>query len=339
MDLYRLIRPLLFTLDAEKAHNLVFWLSKHLQDWTNIGESRSYPGLETSLAGLQLPNPLGLAAGMDKNAQLLPLWKYLGFGFAEIGTVTLKPQEGNPKPRLFRLPESQSIFNRLGFNNDGAIAVAKRLENRPKNFIVGANIGKNKITPVDAAAKDYQECFAILSPMVDYITINISSPNTPGLRSLQDPIRLRGLLKNIAQQRSRYRQDQLPIFLKLSPDIDPSDAEEIVAIVLGEGFSGLILTNTTTDLGLLPESTRSRLGEHPGGLSGTLLFDRSFWLQQVFIKFTQGKIPIIACGGISRGVDLQKVLSHGATAAQIYTAMVYKGPTIVRECLKSISEL
>ncbi|GDX13012.1 dihydroorotate dehydrogenase [Acidobacteriota bacterium] len=338
MNLYKLIRPLLFSLDAEKAHDLVFWLSERFQDWPNGSETNTYPRLKTTLAGLSLRNPLGLAAGMDKNARLLPLWKSLGFGFAEIGTVTLKPQEGNPKPRIFRVTESQSIINRLGFNNDGALAIAKRLENRPKDFVVGANIGKNKTTPLEAAARDYQESFAILCPMVDYITINISSPNTSGLRSLQDPILLRGLLKNISHQRMQYRQDSLPIFLKLSPDIDYSDAEEIVAIVTGEGFSGLILTNTTINLDLLPASDRSWLGEHPGGLSGPLLFERSFLLQQHFLRFTKGKMPIIASGGISTGADLHKVLSNGATAAQIYTSIIYKGPKIIQECLEFVDK-
>ena len=338
MDLYKIIRPLLFSLDAEKAHNLVFWLSERFQDWPTIAEPKEYPDLKTSLAGLTLRNPLGLAAGMDKNARLLPLWKSLGFGFVEIGTVTLKPQEGNPRPRLFRVTESQSLINRLGFNNDGALAIAKRVENRPDDFVVGANIGKNKETPNEAASRDYQESFAILSPMVDYITINISSPNTPGLRSLQDPILLKELLKKISRQRSQYRQDNLPIFLKLSPDIDPLDAEEIVGIVSGEGFSGLILTNTTTDLGLLPESERSWLGEQPGGLSGPLLFDRSFWLQQHFLKFTKDKMPIISCGGITSGADLRKVLAGGAAAAQIYTSFIYQGPKVIRKCLDFISE-
>ncbi len=334
MDLYKLIRPLLFKLDPEKVHDLVMKISDFYQGFlSKNGRSNSNPDLATSLAGLALKNPLGLAAGMDKNAKLIYLWKSLGFGFVEIGTVTLKPQEGNPKPRIFRVPESQSIVNRLGFNNDGALVIAKRLQRRPNNFVVGANIGKNKSTSLEDAHREYQESFAILSPLVDYITINISSPNTPGLRSLQQPTLLKNLLRGISKLRAQHNLLNFPIFLKLSPDTDHAEAEEITTICKGEGLSGLILSNTTVNLDMLPEHTRSRLGENPGGLSGPLLFNRSYALQQHFYKFTQGNLPIIACGGISDGEQLRKVLANGASAAQIYTALIYHGPKIVPRCL------
>jgi len=347
ISLYKAIRPLLFSLQPEQAHGLVFTAGKVAQRVPGTccllraitGEL--HPDLARCVAGVDFPAPIGLAAGLDKGAELLPIWKALGFGFVEIGTVTPLPQPGNPKPRSFRIVDEELVLNRMGFNSEGAAVVAKRLKRRPKGLVVGGNIGKNKVTPDELALDDYRLAYRVIAPEVDYVALNVSSPNTPGLRRLQEPELLMPLLQGMLQTRREMGLEHQPIFLKLSPDIEPEMLDSIVDTALASGISGLIATNTTLDRGIVQSKANCAKVKSwgYGGLSGRALKPKAQAIQRRILHKLNGKIPLIACGGISAPQDALESLTMGASLAQVYTALIFQGPGLIaeiRDCMRGV---
>lgn len=343
MSLYQsIIRPLLFNMDPEKVHHLSMSglaLSTGIPGVRDImasAWSHADTSLEKKLWGLTFKNPVGLAAGFDKDALLADKWKYLGFGFVEVGTVTPRPQAGNPKTRLFRLPEDQAIINRMGFNNQGVEAMARRLERSSRGDVVlGANIGKNKVTPNEQAVDDYVICFNRLHDLVDYFVVNVSSPNTPGLRSLQErePLtRLLGTLQELNQSKATPR----PLLLKIAPDLNESQLDDIVAVAGDTQLSGLIATNTTISREGLstPKERIESIGA--GGLSGKPLTHASQEVVKYLYQQTDGKLPLVGVGGIMDGQDAKNRLEAGASLVQVYTGFVYGGPGFVKSILQHL---
>lgn len=286
------------------------------------------PVLATTLAGLALPNCVGLAAGFDKNAEVPAAMLRAGFGFVECGTVTPRPQAGNPRPRLFRLTEDRAVINRMGFNNEGLDAFTARLARRGPG-VVGANIGANKDSSDRIA--DYVTGLERVTPLCDYITVNISSPNTPGLRALQTRAALDELLGRLAEARARLTS-RPPAFLKVAPDLEPDEPGEIVAAVRRHGFDGVIVSNTTVERPAL----RSRHAEEPGGLSGAPLFERSTAVLRAF-RAADADLPLIGVGGVASGADAYAKIRAGADAVQLYSALVYEGPGLVRRIKRELA--
>lgn len=338
--MYKLIiRPILFLWNPEAAHHLVF---KALKFWMQV------PGLkylmtklyssaskkhEIQLMGLTFPNPIGLAAGFDKNAVLFEELAAFGFGFIEIGTLTPKPQPGNPAPRMFRLPEDGGLINRMGFNNEGVDAAVKLLENRKSSVIIGGNIGKNKDTPNENATDDYEICFESLFPVVDYFVVNVSSPNTPGLRALQDKEPLTKLLQNI-QQLNNSKSKRKPLLLKIAPDLTNEQLDEIIEIVKITELDGIIATNTTISRENL-KSPKSIIGEM-GGLSGKPLTSRSTEVIRYLRNKSDKNLVIIGVGGIFSSGDAKEKLNAGANLVQVYTGFIYEGPGMVKRILNDL---
>jgi dihydroorotate dehydrogenase len=329
----RLVRPLLFSLDAEAAHHLTISLLSGASYFDLA--LRTLKAFQPSpkpkaLFGLNFPNPVGLAAGLDKNGVAIPAWAALGFGFIEVGTVTAKAQQGNPKPRIFRLPEQQALINRLGFNNDGADAIAERLRRLRRSgrwpaVPVGINIGKSRATPLEHATDDYLYSFRLLRDFADYIALNVSSPNTPGLRELQEPQRLSELLQAIGREPEAGTK---PILVKLSPDLSPIELEAILAACEENAVAGIIATNTTLDHSSIPPAL-----DEDGGLSGAPLREKATaLLRQIVGKST---IPVIASGGIFDAESAQEKFQAGAQLIQLYTGFVYRGPRLLREIMKA----
>ncbi|HEY5722189.1 MAG TPA: quinone-dependent dihydroorotate dehydrogenase [Allosphingosinicella sp.] len=314
MALYPLLRPLAFALDAERAHRLTVRALKLLP---GEGPPNRDPHLAIRVAGLDFPNPIGLAAGFDKDAEVYDRMGRFGFGFAEVGTLTPLPQAGNPKPRLFRLVEDRAVINRMGFNNQGIEAAARRLARPHRGLIVGINIGANK----DSADRiaDYANAARAMAPLADYLTVNISSPNTPGLRDLQGEGALGDLLAAVIEARGAT-----PIFLKVAPDLEREQVDAIARTAIDRGIDALIVANTTISRPLLV-SNRQR---EAGGLSGAPLKELALQRLRDFRSATGGAIPLVAAGGIENGVDAWDRIRAGASLVQIYTAMVYQGPTI-----------
>ena len=327
----RLVRPLLFSLDAETAHHLTIGLLNRASQFDvalsalKLFQPRPKP---ITLFGLKFPNPIGLAAGLDKNGVALPAWAALGFGFIEIGTVTAKAQPGNPKPRIFRLPEQQALINRLGFNNDGADAIAQRLaalreSDRWPAVPVGINIGKSRTTPLEQATDDYLYSFRMLRDFADYITLNISSPNTPGLRELQEPEKLWELLHAIGKEAGTAPK---ALVVKISPDLSGVELKAILGVCEENGVSGIIATNTTLEHSSIPQQL-----DQAGGLSGAPLRDKSTELvREIAARAT---IPVIASGGIFDAESAREKLQAGAQLIQLYTGLVYRGPQLLREIM------
>lgn len=333
--LYDLIRPLVFNFDPEQAHGLTL---KTLARAEKCGVlPRVNPHTQpTTLMGLALPNPIGLAAGMDKNGECIDGLAALGFGFIEIGTVTPRPQAGNPKPRLFRSPEHQAIINRMGFNNDGIDQMIRNIARSQYRGVLGINIGKNATTPIENAADDYLICLEKAYAHASYITVNISSPNTQNLRSLQGGDELSKLLtalKNkqaaLATQHSRY----VPLAVKIAPDLDEAQIADIAHVVLQTEMDGIIATNTTIDKSALGASP---LAQEAGGLSGAPVRKPSNRVLKALAQELAGKVPIIGAGGVLSGKDAAEKIQLGATAVQIYSGMVYRGPELVKECLTAV---
>ena len=290
--------------------------------------------LEKTVFGITFKNPVGLAAGFDKNAQFIPEFASMGFGFIEIGTVTPRSQSGNPKPRLFRLTQDHALINRMGFNNDGMNKAYENLLKRPKGMIVGGNIGKNKTTPNEKAESDYLKCFEKLFRVVDYFVVNVSSPNTPDLRKLQEKEPLENLLKTL-QEANKRKPQQKPILLKIAPDLNEGQLDDILEIASSINLDGIIATNTTTDRTGLKENESSLDAIGNGGLSGAPVFQRSTEIIK-YIRQRNALIPIIAVGGIMNGNDALKKIEAGADLVQIYTGLVYRGPALIREINKAI---
>ncbi len=316
-------------LDPERAHRTAIrGLSLEL---TARQSPRNWPRLATSLAGLDLPNPLGLAAGFDKNAEALRGLSRLGFGWLEVGTITPLPQSGNPKPRIFRLPADRALINRLGFNNQGLEAAKRRLaRRRPSQGIVGANVGANK-TSKDPI-QDYIDCLAGLYSLADYFTINVSSPNTPGLRDLQGRAKLTELLQRLISTRATLEpaSGQKPLFLKIAPDLATDDEADIAEVALDLGVDALIISNTTLDR---PKDLVDRNRAESGGLSGRPLFQRSTDQLRRFYGLVGGKIPLIGVGGIDSGEHVFAKVKAGASACQLYTGFIYEGPALIPSIL------
>lgn len=328
--LYRAARPLIFRTDPERAHDLAFALGARLCDWPGLDAPAFDPALARTVFGLRFPTPLGLAAGLDKGARLLPLWKALGLGHVEIGTVTPRPQPGNPKPRLFRLPEEGLILNRMGFNSEGAEVVAARLRERPRGLLVGGNLGKNKETPEARALEDYRAAYRLVAPEVDYVAINISSPNTPGLRNLQAPEALKPLLAGMLELRKDMGLERQPLLLKLAPDLAPEDLDATVDVAAASGLDGLIATNTTLDRGIVSEANRAKVEAWgAGGLSGRGLHDKARQVRKRVLARLAGKLPLVACGGLGSSADVKEALQDGAALAQVYSALIFEGPGLV----------
>ena len=331
-----LLKPLLFSLDAERAHHLVF---DNLRRAARVPGTKAllrglynyqHPGLEREVFGLKFPNPVGLAAGFDKNAVLTDELATLGFGFVEIGTVTPRPQPGNPQPRLFRLPQDEALVNRMGFNNDGAAVVAARLaRRRNRQLIIGGNIGKNKDTPNERAAEDYVAGFEALAEVVDYFVVNVSSPNTPNLRQLQEKKPLIELLQQV-QARNQARAVPRPLLLKIAPDLTDSQLDDILEIARETQLSGLVATNTTISRDKLTSESGYVASLGAGGLSGRPLRARATEVIRYLHQKSDGGLPIIGSGGIHSAADAQEKLAAGASLVQLYTGFIYEGPALVR---------
>ncbi len=324
----RFLRPLLFLLEAEQAHHFgigFLKLASSLPPLLAVLRRFQPPSKPVSVFGLDFPNPIGLAAGFDKNGVALPAWEALGFGFIEIGTVTAKAQPGNPKPRIFRYPEQEALVNRLGFNNDGADIVAARLSRlrasgRWPKIPVGINLGKSKVTPLDQAAEDYLHSFRRLRRFADYIVINVSSPNTPGLRALQGNDSLGPLLGRL---REENRGETKPLLLKISPDLGEAELAQIIATCEREEIAGIIATNTTLDHAVLGAR------DEAGGLSGAPLRARATDFVRAIKARTE--LPVIGVGGIMKGDDAREKMAAGASLVQLYTGYIYRGPAFLRE--------
>jgi len=342
--MYSIIKPFLFRFDPEKVHHFIFRMIRFSlkipgmkglwKKWYVLED----PKLETKLFGLTFKNPVGLAAGFDKDAALYNELAYCGFGFIEVGTVTPKAQPGNPKKRLFRLIEDEAIINRMGFNNGGIEEMVKNLKKRDTQVIIGGNIGKNKNTPNEDAVNDYVISFEALHPYVDYFVVNVSSPNTPNLRALQDKKPLTELLSTLKSKNS-LKEVQKPILLKIAPDLTDEQLDDVIEIVESTEIDGIIATNTTIDRSNLKTKNPEDFG--PGGLSGKPLKDRSTQVIKYITDKSNGRIPIIGVGGIHSPADAKEKLAAGASLVQLYTGFIYEGPKIVRkinaELLKSKS--
>ncbi|MFT5616798.1 MAG: dihydroorotate dehydrogenase [Arenicella sp.] len=329
------IRPLLFSFSPEKIHHFTIdslKLGFKVPFSRNISKSyfqESSPLLEREVFGLKFPNPVGLAAGFDKDAKMIDEMENFGFGFVEIGTVTPKPQVGNPQPRLFRLPKDKGLINRMGFNNEGVDKAVERLKNRNSKIIVGGNIGKNKATPNEEAISDYEICFNKLFDYVDYFVVNVSSPNTPNLRDLQDKEPLTKLLQHL-QNLNQAKSNPKPLLLKIAPDLTDSQLDDIIEIAETTQLSGVIATNTTIDRGNLTTSSQE-IGEiGNGGLSGKPLAKRATEVIKYLHEKSDGKLTIIGVGGIHSAQDAQEKIEAGASLVQLYTGFVYEGPWLVK---------
>ena len=333
----RLIRPVLFLFDPEGVHYFSFAAIRLLHRIPFMGViiralyASHKPSLEREVFGLRFPNPVGLAAGFDKDAKLYHELANFGFGFIEIGTVTPKPQGGNPKPRLFRLKKDKGIINRMGFNNEGVVAAARRLK-KNKGVLIGGNIGKNKTTPNDQAQDDYLICFDALFDVVDYFVVNVSSPNTPNLRDLQEKEPLSKLL-NVLQKRNSEKSSRKPILLKIAPDLSDSQLDDIIEIVANTKIDGVIATNTTLSRTGLMSS--AELTNQAGGLSGKPLTKRSTEVISYLHTKSKAAFPIIGVGGIHTPEDSQEKLAAGASLVQLYTGFVYEGPGVVKRMNRS----
>jgi dihydroorotate dehydrogenase len=326
--LFRLIRPALFALDPESAHSLAIRALKLMPKGN--GDRPGGP-LSTRVAGLEFPNPLGMAAGFDKDGEVPDALLGLGFGFAEVGSITPLPQAGNPKPRLFRLAEDRAVINRMGFNNKGGNDAAARLAARKaRGGIVGINIGANKDSPDRMA--DYAAMTKLMAPLAAYLAVNISSPNTPGLRALQDESALVALLDGVLAARGTGGP---PVFLKVAPDLEPADIEAIARIAIDKHLDALIVANTT----ITRPPLRSRYASEVGGLSGAPLRDLALQRIRDFRKATGGAVPLVGVGGITSAEDAWARIRAGASLVQLYSAMVYEGPGIARRITRDLERL
>lgn len=333
MDYYCLIGPLIRTLDAETAHGLAIKALK--SGLVPSPPAFEDPVLRVKLWGLEFPNPVGLAAGFDKNAEVIGPMLDQGFGFVEVGSVTPRPQPGNPKPRLFRLPGDGAVINRMGFNNEGVPAMARRLSRRRRPGVLGVNLGKNKTT--EDAAADYELGVEALASHADYLVVNVSSPNTPGLRALQGREQLEELLTRVRDALVRScGEGRPPLLLKIAPDLTDEDKKDISEVALSVGLDGLICTNTTIER---PDSLTDVHAAETGGLSGRPLFEPSTRVLSEIYALTEGKIPLIGVGGIASGEDAYAKIRAGASLVQLYSALVYRGPGLVNRIKRDLAEL
>jgi len=338
-----ILKPLLFKLNAEKAHHLTFNLLSNFLAFSFVKSlckanyTLKNERLKKELFGISFPNPVGLAAGFDKDAKLYDELNCFGFGFIEIGTLTPLPQEGNPKPRLFRLPKDHALINRMGFNNGGVEAAVERLKNRNTSQIIGGNIGKNKVTPNENALNDYLNCFHALFDVVDYFVVNVSSPNTPNLRALQEKKPLTELLTAL-QVENKKKAKSKPILLKIAPDLTNEQLQDIIDIVNDTRLNGVIATNTTIDRSKLTTDVSVVESMGAGGLSGRPVRQRSTEVIRFLAEKSNKSFAIIAVGGIFTAEDAVEKLEAGADLLQIYTGFIYEGPGMVKRINKGILE-
>ena len=341
--MYRtILKPLFFLLPPERAHHLTLFLLKLVLAIPFAGQlfRRFFrledPRLRREVFGLTFSNPIGLAAGFDKDGKHFRAMSALGFGFIELGTVTPKGQRGNPMPRLFRLPEDEALINRMGFNNEGVLALVDRLKaGKPSGLIIGGNIGKNKSTPNEEAARDYVICFEALFPYVDYFVVNVSSPNTPNLRALQDKEPLRALL-SLLQEKNRAQSTSKPILLKIAPDLTDTQLDDIIEIVEQTRIDGVIATNTTISRDHLQTDPGAVTDIGAGGLSGQPVRERSTEVIRYLHRRSGGRITIIGVGGIAGPEDALEKLEAGASLVQVYSGLVYEGPGLIRRIKEGI---
>ncbi|MDO1527468.1 quinone-dependent dihydroorotate dehydrogenase [Fulvimonas sp. R45] len=335
--MYDLLRPLLFALDAETAHGLTLYGLDvaHRSELTRF-VARPAAELPVEAFGIRFPNPVGLAAGLDKNAEHLDALGALGFGFVEVGTVTPRPQAGNPKPRLFRLPRHEAIINRMGFNNAGVDALVDNVRKSSYAGVLGINIGKNKDTPNERAADDYLFCLERVYPHAGYVTVNISSPNTQGLRDLQQEESLRrfvGTLREAQERLGSQSGARTPMLLKIAPDLAEAELDAIAEVLLASGIDGVICTNTTVERTAVADDPH---GGEAGGLSGKPLFERSTAVLRGMRKRLGERVAIVGVGGILDGGDAAEKLAAGAALVQLYSGLIYRGPRLVAECVDEI---
>ncbi len=337
-----LIKPILFLFQPEKAHHITLFLLKLALAVPGLGWliRKSFEvkdkRLERTVFGLKFPNPVGLAAGFDKEGKHYEAISALGFGFIEIGTVTPLGQAGNPQPRLFRLPKDEALINRMGFNNEGVDAMAKRLKNRkPGGLIIGGNIGKNKVTPNEQAERDYAICFEALFPYVDYFVVNVSSPNTPNLRDLQEKAPLTALLTAI-QHLNRQKPKPKPVLLKIAPDLTDGQLDDILEIAATTNLDGVIATNTTISRSGLKTSGSELAQFGQGGLSGKPVASRSTAVIRYLHEKSGGKLSIIGVGGIASAADAIEKIEAGAALVQVYSGLVYEGPALIKQINKGV---
>ncbi len=338
--MYALARPFLFCLDAERAHTLALRgiaLAHRSGMASVLGGSTPY--LPRNVFGIEFPNPVGLAAGLDKNADYVDALASLGFGFIEVGTTTPRAQAGNPKPRMFRLPEHQAVINRLGFNNAGVDALVRNAERARFSGVLGINIGKNKETPNERALDDYLFCLERVYARATYVTVNISSPNTQGLRDLQEEATLKRFISGLREAQERLAAQhgaRKPMLLKIAPDLGASEQDAIAKVLLETGIDGLICTNTTIDR---RDVADHRLAGELGGLSGRPLFEKSTAVLRGMAERLHGRIPLVGVGGILSGDDAAAKIKAGASLVQFYTGMVYRGAGLIGESVRAIEQL
>ncbi|XOZ34675.1 quinone-dependent dihydroorotate dehydrogenase [Halomonadaceae bacterium KBTZ08] len=338
--MYQALRPLFFQLPPETAHSLALETARLVAGTGLLERLWPVPATEpVNVMGLTLPNPVGLAAGLDKEGCYMDALGALGFGFLEIGTVTPRPQPGNPRPRLFRLPDHEAIINRMGFNNPGLEVMATNIRASRYSGILGVNVGRNKDTPAASAVDDYLEGIERMWSLADYLTINVSSPNTPGLRDLQHGDALRSLLASVREKQlalTESRGHYVPIAVKVAPDMDEAAIGFMAAALREVGMDGVIATNTTVDHSAV---LRDPLGEETGGLSGRPLAEPSTQVIRQLRAELGADFPIIGVGGIVSGAAAQAKIRAGASAVQLYSGLIYQGPQLVAECLESIARL
>jgi dihydroorotate dehydrogenase len=342
MPSYETIRPLLFKLDPERAHQLTLRILAlagvlpPIRAWLRRAYAFERSDLRVRAFGLDFPNPVGMAAGYDKDGRAVHGLACLGFGHLELGTVTPRPQAGNPRPRIFRLPEDRALINRMGFPNAGSEVLLRRLRREhPPGVVLGVNIGKGVDTPLDKASEDYLFLLRIFYTVADYIAVNVSSPNTIGLRRLQAREHLEDLLDVLSSARSELEVSagrRVPILIKLAPDLNEGELEDAVGVVQGVGMDGIIVANTTVDRSGLVSSRREEIG----GLSGSPLRERATEVVRRIHQLTSGELPIVGVGGIFSPEDAREKLEAGATVIQVYTGLVYRGPGLIREILEGL---
>jgi dihydroorotate dehydrogenase len=342
IDRYSLLRPWLFCLDPEQAHNLTLSNLDRAQRWGLLERFLTKPVLDPhTICGITFPNPVGLAAGLDKDGKHIDALAALGFGFLEIGTVTPRPQAGNPKPRMFRLTEAQAIINRMGFNNDGVeacVARVRRSQFWQKGGVLGMNIGKNASTPIEDAASDYILAMEAVYEIASYITVNISSPNTQNLRALQGEEMLRSLLGDLDEARKRLSDRygvHKPLFLKIAPDLDVTDLHLIADLLIEFGIDAIIATNTTISRDTVQGMNH---GGEAGGLSGAPVRAASNQVIKTLKARLGNNLPIIGVGGILSGADAREKIMAGASLVQLYTGLIYRGPDLVNECAMALRQ-
>jgi len=335
--MYDILRPLLFKLDAETAHRATLYaLGVAQRSGFSQWVAKPPADLPTKVFGITFPNPVGLAAGLDKNAEHLDALDALGFGFIEVGTVTPKPQPGNDRPRLFRLPRHEAIINRMGFNNAGVDALVRNVRRSSYHGVLGINIGKNKDTPNEKAVSDYLLCLTRVYELASYVTVNISSPNTQGLRDLQEEATLRRFISVLREAQERLGSQhgrRKPMLLKIAPDLGEAELDAIAEVLLHTGIDGVVCSNTTIDHAAVADDPH---GNEVGGLSGKPLFDRSTAVLAGMRRRLQGRVPLIGVGGILDGSDAAEKLEMGASLVQLYSGLIYRGPPLVAECVNEI---